>query len=903
MKRHVFILFYLFEIFFNSRLIQAQNWEQLTHQAEALSEAGKYLEALPIFEKALQKAENEFGKLHINYVKSCENLALLYQSIERRDSAKILYKEAINILIQVIGKENFDYVIACNNLATIYEEEGLYNEAEWLLKESLQILSKINGKENLDYATLCNNLASIYETQGRYNQAAILYEECLAITSKLKGENNSDYALYSNNLATLYKSQNRFQEAESLFQQTMQIRLNLYGKENTYYAQSCNNLASVYVDLKKYEQAELLLKESIEIYDKLLGKETVPYSSAINNLARLYKIQKRYKEAETLYQEALAIRTKILGKDHYLYAQSCNNLAKLYMVQGRYNEAEPLFKQASQTLTQIIQRNFIGLSEKEKEDFFKKYKGYFESYFSYAIQANKAELSTWLLENNLFTKGLLFFSTQQLRRHLEKSPNPAIKKQYNQWISLRTQIAKAYEMGEQKRKQKNINLKELEIQANELEKKLSVELTNAGISVELTPQMHSWKEIQNKLQPNEALIEITRIRYFDGNIFTDSILYIAIIVKKNVSYPELVILPNGNYLENRAISIYKSSLKRQDEFSYQVFFKPFEKNLNNVKKIYFCNDGVYHYVNLLTLYNPKTQKYLFEEYDIQLVSTARDFIRLNKNSLESTRKAYEIYLFGYPSYSGKKSFNQPQSFESRELVAKEGQFSNEKMTYTDIDIRLYEMIEEVTELPGTKLEIENIRSIAQNANLNPHVYLEEKANEGELKKVHGPYILHIATHGFFLKAYNPLYTEVEYFDNPLFRSGLLLANAEMTIKQNQFSFNEENGIFTAYEAMNLDLIGTDLVVLSACETGLGEVNNGEGVLGLQRALQEAGAKSVIMSLWTIDDFATQEMMTLFYQNLLLKKQDKRIAFMNALNEMKFKYQYPYYWGAFVLIGE
>ncbi len=209
----------------------------------------------------------------------------------------------------------------------------------------------------------------------------------------------------------------------------------------------------------------------------------------------------------------------------------------------------------------------------------------------------------------------------------------------------------------------------------------------------------------------------------------------------------------------------------------------------------------------------------------------------------------------------------------------------------------------VTYLPGTKNEVETIQKIAQENNIFCKIYLENDANEENLKKLVSPTILHIATHGFFIEEQKQnRNSEEKKFDNPLLRSGILLAEAELTLNEKPTS-NKENGIVLAQEALNLNLQGTELVVLSACETGLGEVKAGEGVFGLQRSFQEAGAKSILMSLWKVDDYATQELMTLFYENLLQKKQPKRLAFQNAQNALKEKYIYPYYWGAFVMVGE
>jgi CHAT domain-containing protein len=224
-------------------------------------------------------------------------------------------------------------------------------------------------------------------------------------------------------------------------------------------------------------------------------------------------------------------------------------------------------------------------------------------------------------------------------------------------------------------------------------------------------------------------------------------------------------------------------------------------------------------------------------------------------------------------------------------------------------------------LPGTKTEVENIQKTAQIQNIKTQMYLRQDATEENINQLQNPDFLHIATHGFFLanlpeadegeRGFTGIETK-KYIQNPLLRCGLLFAGAENSLTPNEKPNNTNNssgnlgaedGILTADEAMNLYLDKTDLVVLSACETGLGEISNGEGVYGLQRAFQQAGAKTVLMSLWTVSDEATQEIMSLFYQNLFTKKQDKRTAFRNAQKTLKTKYPQPYFWGAFVMVGE
>jgi CHAT domain-containing protein len=215
----------------------------------------------------------------------------------------------------------------------------------------------------------------------------------------------------------------------------------------------------------------------------------------------------------------------------------------------------------------------------------------------------------------------------------------------------------------------------------------------------------------------------------------------------------------------------------------------------------------------------------------------------------------------------------------------------------------------LTNLPGTEKEIKSIEKFLKSKKWDVKSYLGDLAIKGAVQSVRSPRILHIATHGLFLEDVERGGQEIFGFEekkmveNPLLRSGLFFTGADNYIKKGEgYISDDENGILTAYEAMNLDLDKTELVVLSACETGLGDIQNGEGVFGLRRAFQQAGAKTIIMSLWAVSDEATQELMSNFYSNWV-SGMTKGDAFNKAQQEVRKKYPAPYYWGAFVMVGE
>lgn len=214
------------------------------------------------------------------------------------------------------------------------------------------------------------------------------------------------------------------------------------------------------------------------------------------------------------------------------------------------------------------------------------------------------------------------------------------------------------------------------------------------------------------------------------------------------------------------------------------------------------------------------------------------------------------------------------------------------------------------ELPGTKVEVKKVNEHLRSAGWETNSYFQQDATEEKIKQISNPGVLHIATHGFFLEDIDPGAEEKVFgiepakaAENPLLRSGLMFAGADNTVQSidAKESSEQDDGILNAYEAIMLNLDQTRLVILSACETGLGEIRNGEGVYGLQRAFQIAGTSTVVISLWQVSDEVTQKLMSNFY-NYWLESGDKQKAFARAQLSIKEKYPEPFYWGAFVMVN-
>jgi CHAT domain-containing protein len=357
----------------------------------------------------------------------------------------------------------------------------------------------------------------------------------------------------------------------------------------------------------------------------------------------------------------------------------------------------------------------------------------------------------------------------------------------------------------------------------------------------------------------------------------DSIVYLIFICSKDFQGVNHIILKEGSSLESNVLNDYNSYSKDKnvsevDVHTYNKLWKPIADKIGIAKTVYVSLGGVYNNINLNTLYNPETGKYLIEEKDIRIVNSARDFV-LMKERLSAEAGEKKQYtsttsaLYGFPDYNGITT----SSVDTTDYLA-----ATRDLNQIWLD-SLTRGGMKASALPATKIEVDQIAATFQKNGWKVTAHIGENASETNIKKEVSPRVLHVATHGYFFEDIPMDKTDNRFLgmdrqvvvQDPMLRSGILFTGANKTLQGEEPK--GENGLLSAAEASLLDLRETELVVLSACETGKGEIKNSEGVYGLRKAFADAGAQNIIMSLWKVDDKVTQEFMTRFYENWLNDK--------------------------------
>ena len=854
----------------------------LVNYASTLQDQGKWREAISLVSQASDQVKKSKGSGSENFALLMSDLSMLNLKMGFRERAKQELDSAELYYDSGKKKSTEPYGLLLLNKGRYFQVIGDYQQAEQNLRKGAELLEKVSGDASELYAYGINSLALYYQTMGNFGEAEPLLKKALAIRETTNGKVNSEYATVLQNLAALYQLQENYAKAEPLLQEANKIDQEILGTNHPQYLVSLQNLATLYQKKKELDKAAFMMETVRSLTEKTLGKSHPSYATVISNLASLYQDQGKYAQAESFWQESVNLRQSLLGEDHPDYARSLYGLAGVYFATGKLEQAGPYFSKVVEKYEKQIVNYFGAMSEKEKGAFYNRIQPVFESFQDFCVQRLAKQSGEGIAERlydlQLSTKAILLNASNKVRNAIMTSGDVELQKMFQHWQQTKEELVRYYSFTTEERARLKIDLAKVEEQANDLEKKLSERSAQFG---NIGKKIITWKDVQASLKPNETAIEIIRVK---KKFVTDSVYYAALVLNSESTKPKLLIWPEGSKLETRWYRYLRNMIKFQqhDTLSFKHIWAPLLRELPTSQTLYISCDGVFNKINLNCIQNPANGRYTLDEYNIRLVSNTRELTEAHPSMKNPSAQAS---IFGYAD------FNLPGSNLASVAVTSGGKRAS----------RFGFQGEEIPMLPATKKEVTLLNDLLSTKSWKIDAFMLQDASEENLKKVNNPQVLHIATHGFFLNDVD-LSDELESNEesqlvkNPLFRSGILLAGAG--VQQNS---SPEDGVLTAYEAMNLALDNTELVALSACETGLGEVRNGEGVYGLQRSFLVAGARTVIMSLWQVDDDATQELMSSFYTKWI-SGVDKFQAFRAAQLEIKEKYTLPFYWGAFVLIG-
>jgi CHAT domain-containing protein/tetratricopeptide (TPR) repeat protein len=859
--------------------------------------------AEPLLRRALAIWEKAQGPDHTDVADVLNNLANLYYYQGDYLKAESFLRRALAIWEKARGPDHPDVTVALGNLASLYHAMGDYVRAESLNRQVLAILEKLLGPDHPEVARSLNNLASLYSEQGDYVRAEPLNRQALAIWEKALGTEHNLVAYSLNNLGMLYGFQEDYATAEPLLQRSLAIWEKARGSGHPDVALALNNLADLYRRQGDYVKAEPLIQRALAIWEKARGPDHPDVALALNGFANLYREQGDYARAEPIYQRSLAIREKLLGPQHFEVARSLSNLAMLYAATGDRAQAVAFQSRANDVSERNIALNLAAGSERRKLAYL-------------ALSTAQTDFTLWLhsryapsdpqaldlaFTTLLRWKGRGLDAMTDTVATLRRSASPQDRELFDKLAEARSRLAvlalRASTMANPDTYR--TQLQPLEEKIENLEADLSAR--SARFRAEAQPVMLS--AVQSALPADGGLVEFT--------VFTPRDLrtgesrpprYLAYMLPAQ-GRPKWADLGEAEPID-RAIEEWRGALRhRRPDVKHmgrrvdEKVMRPVRALLGDTRRLLIAPDGSLNLIPFAALVD-EHNNYLVERYTISYLTSGRDLLRLQTS--ESGKNPPLVVAnprFGRvtsgATRGSENSGNPPDGGD-------QGQTGSRPLSFQP--------------LPRTQDEALAIKSVMPEAS----VLLQRQATETALKQIRSPRILHIATHGFFLsdQAASPAETRSAFGEDPLrmpdvrlnewaaqikdplLRSGLALTGANLARS------GDDDGVLTALEAAGLDLRGTKLVVLSACETGVGEIKNGEGVQGLRRALVLAGSESQVMSLWGVNDAGTKELMIQYYSALARGEERGQGLRQVQLRMLKSRrWSHPSHWAAFIQSGE
>lgn len=834
----------------------------------------------------------------------------------RYAEAEAYSRRGIPILEKTLGIDHPDVATDINDLAIECWFQGKYYDVEQLLKRSLDIDRKTLTHNHPDIVRGLGNLARLYYEQGRFGEAEMIIKEAVAI-EKTSGPKYPGVSVRLNRLGAIYQHQHKFAQAEFIFKQVIQRDQKYLGLNHYRTAEDLGYLGNLYRQERRFAEARLLFEQAADISEKALGAEHPSVARYIEELASTEQDLGHYAKAKSLFDRALGILEKTLGPDHPSVGNTLGKLALLYRTQGDIPHASQFYERAIKSLSKQLIQRFAYMSERDRLSFLGTVSEIFPSFFSFCATAKDSEpaLAGRMYDALLLDKGVVADSIRSLREQIALQDDKDSYALLDQLSRKRAQLAALATVEPRSREEWRKVTSQVEQEANDLEQNLVRRSSATALQAKLAAV--SWQDVQKALGPEDAAVEFIQIPAMNNVRIGSTSYYAALVLTSAMDGPILIILGEGVGFEKTLLATYRQAVSTtQADLSnkrllpspveqlsrvYHSIWKPLETALGSARRVYVSPDGILNNISLGILPNSEGTL-LLSRYDLHIVASTKDLLRSPKSVISKT-----AVLAGNPQFYFRTKQQERQSIEAQN-IAPELRGSS-ALPDRSKDLRTGALFP----LDETEEEVRSVDSFLKEAGWQTEVYTGDKAAKATILKVRSPRILHIATHGFFLADQKSWVREFGHdvppgFEDPMLRSGLFLAGAGNTLSQSTHARLDDNGVLTAFEAAQLNLQGTELVVLSACETGLGEVRNGEGTFGLRRALQEAGAASVLMSLWRVRDRETSELMQIFYKEWLSGK-EKTEALKEAQLQMRervikrYGNDLPFYWGAFVLVSQ
>ncbi|MBF0174203.1 MAG: tetratricopeptide repeat protein [Magnetococcales bacterium] len=858
----------------------------------------------------IQYEENKAksGPEHPNTLGSLADLAGIKEKKGLFDEAEKILNETLAGYKKIFGEKHPATITLLNNLGQLMEEAGLYDNAEPVLRQAVTLSEQVFGAQHPTTLTAKNNLALLHESQGNFDEAEPLYQQVIATTSQVMGPRHSDTVAVINNLAYLYLLKQEYDKALPLFEQVSTLWQENLGDLHQRTLKAMNNLARVHHKLGRLEQAEAMFKKTLSQRTKAMGPRHMDTLRSMHDLANVYQDMGKHKEAEDLLKETLSLDDQVLGRLHPYTFETINTLAAVLEKKSDLEGAFQVRQEGFSRRSEFLNRMLWSAGDNAREGYIRLHRPELDRYLTMLTHLDAATAGREALNVALKRKGILLKITSEIQQITQMTQDPQLEAIGKELTQSRKDLASLTLAGPAP---ETVDTHLQQIQGLE-DKVNSLQLQLGQASKRFR---HSISDvIVNQLienLPNDAVL-VDFMNFKDGN--KEKMLAGLLIKNKDQAQFNLIVYPDMEAIQ-KAVLNYRSIIQEDEadndelielgQNAHSLIWRPIAQLIGARQEIYVVPDGILNILPFPALVD-ENEHYLTQGTDIHLLGSSRDLIPSDVPSATGQFLILAGPDYNYDQIVVASTNNVNESLRKRSASLKAGlrAFSS-GMRGLRFD-----------PLPGAEKEGTLISEISNTGKKKTQIFTKNGAQEKVLNELtQSPEVLHIATHGFFLKPDDNLRKRllklqrssdiqvVPPGDNPLLRSGLAFAGINSNAQFLGEIDTENDGVLTALEVMGRDFSGTRLAVLSACETGLGEIHEGEGVYGLRRSFQEAGVQSVISSLWEVSDAGTQELMSNLYQRLqqgMNPHKALRETQLQMINSTEWKA--PYIWSAFMMTG-